>query len=395
MPRLYEYADRHLDVDLLALLEPILDDEPQLPFWTTLHLLHEEIDGKSVAEWALADPTFRCTPSERAVLEAELDAWFSVWEVVEVTPGQSVTLRDLLTGTERTAIERTASNTLVRHDGVLTKVVTYRDVHVIAGLYPTALPPTDTARVLEEMRRKLRRKSAVPVERLRPIKIIAHLVECWEDVVDLMLEQMHQGPELRNTDGDVMVLTTDHFAVQPEDRDALRPRLAAMPDVDAAPHGAADGEVVFLSPSHATGSQTILGVLRPTTKGFLVETNSIERADRLRATLEQHAGSLIRHRIREHPSHAVEKRSRTRLPELPDADREALVAEFIDRYYREWLDTPIPALGNRTPRAAVQSREGRQQVEVLLKQLEHRTATGAGDPMIRPDVAALRRALGL
>ncbi len=82
-------------------------------------------------------------------------------------------------------------------------------------------------------------------------------------------------------------------------------------------------------------------------------------------------------------------------PELPNADREAMVAEFIDRYYREWLDTPIPALGHRTPRAAVQSRDGRQQVEVLLKQMEHRTATGVGDPMIRPDVAALRRALGL
>ena len=60
----------------------------------------------------------------------------------------------------------------------------------------------------------------------------------------------------------------------------------------------------------------------------------------------------------------------------PDPDRELdiprdveaeLVGEFYDHHYRGWLDTPLPALGVRTPRAATADTPTRAEVIALLE----------------------------
>lgn len=39
-------------------------------------------------------------------------------------------------------------------------------------------------------------------------------------------------------------------------------------------------------------------------------------------------------------------------PEIEPALAAGIERDFHEKHYREWLDTPVPALGNRTPRAA-------------------------------------------
>ena len=67
--------------------------------------------------------------------------------------------------------------------------------------------------------------------------------------------------------------------------------------------------------------------------------------------------------------------------------------ELMNRYYTDWLEQSIPALGGLTPRQAVRTREGRAQVEVLLKGIENHAARGPVGAA--PDVGRLRRELGL
>jgi hypothetical protein len=50
----------------------------------------------------------------------------------------------------------------------------------------------------------------------------------------------------------------------------------------------------------------------------------------------------------------------------------------LDRHYRDLLDQPIPALGNKSPRAAVKTAKGRAKVVDWLKTLENHTAKFAG-----------------
>lgn len=53
--------------------------------------------------------------------------------------------------------------------------------------------------------------------------------------------------------------------------------------------------------------------------------------------------------------------------------REA-IGTYLRDYYVRWLDEPIPALGNKTPRKAVKTKKGRAQVTALLKDIENGTS---------------------
>jgi hypothetical protein len=54
----------------------------------------------------------------------------------------------------------------------------------------------------------------------------------------------------------------------------------------------------------------------------------------------------------------------------PEVERE-MVQKVMAEHYRTWPDTPLPALGGKTPRQAVATAEGRAQVADLLKLFEN------------------------
>jgi hypothetical protein len=47
-----------------------------------------------------------------------------------------------------------------------------------------------------------------------------------------------------------------------------------------------------------------------------------------------------------------------------------LLGKFYDDHYRKWLDEPVPALGERTPRQAARLKTIRPKLIALLKDLE-------------------------
>ena len=81
---------------------------------------------------------------------------------------------------------------------------------------------------------------------------------------------------------------------------------------------------------------------------------------------------------------------------MEDAPPE-LLREF-ERMNREhceaWFDEPIPALNHMTPREASLTEEGRDLLNSLLLDYERRSARSP-DNIYSPDIAALRRDLGL
>jgi hypothetical protein len=65
----------------------------------------------------------------------------------------------------------------------------------------------------------------------------------------------------------------------------------------------------------------------------------------------------------------------------------------MQRPWDAWIDTKVPALGNRTPRQAAKTPKGRERLEALLsdfaRSAEQRSST------FEPDLGDLRRRLGL
>lgn len=77
-----------------------------------------------------------------------------------------------------------------------------------------------------------------------------------------------------------------------------------------------------------------------------------------------------------------------RIPEL-----EALEAPLAQKHWDAWIDTKVPALGNRTPRQAAKTARGRERLAALLTDFARTTERSPS--VVGPDVEALRRKLGL
>jgi hypothetical protein len=63
--------------------------------------------------------------------------------------------------------------------------------------------------------------------------------------------------------------------------------------------------------------------------------------------------------------------------------------------WRRWIDDPVPRLGGISPRAAVASGRYRDELELVLRAIEHRSACERTNGLPGPEVAWLRAELGL
>ena len=395
---LSEFADRRHGAGWLGSREGFADDGNCAQLAIPWALYHRRIDGATVLERYLDERHRRLSAVERGWLEAQRAAWLSVWEVTSVEPGVTVTLRDLLSGEAREVRETTASRSLVRRDAVLARVVDSEGVSLFCGLHPRALPPVEAADVVQRVRATLRRKGTVPTDRLRDEAVGRALIRRWEAAVTELDARSRALPELRNTDGDPFLLTTDHFDLAPGARAAVEARLAALPDVTPPTPGEDEPVYVFLRAGnrmHRSWQNTIVGQVRLSDRGLRAETTSRERADALRERLETACGDGLRHRAREHADPLSERAARalpSTVPERAVPEAEQLLLEFKQQHYAHWLDEPIPALHGKTPRQAAQTSQGRAAVDLLLKDMENREDR-LPSASARFEFSALRREL--
>jgi hypothetical protein len=222
------------------------------------------------------------------------------------------------------------------------------------------------------------------VDRLRDDKTGRYLIARWEDAVEEADVRCSIPPRLQNTDGEDLLLTGDLFAFEPALRGEVEKCLASLEGVKPPERGKPDQGYLFMRPGnamHGSWQNTVVGRAEVSGGKLRLETNSVARADSLRERIETACGDLIRHRAREHSDPTFQLRQggepadRGGAPvDIPPADANRLVREFKDEHYADWADQSIPALQGRTPRQAVQTKAGRDQVNVLLKDCENREA---------------------
>ena len=356
-----------------------------------------EVAGRTAVEAYLERHGRRCTADERAWMNAQRAAWLSVWEVLAVDPGKAVTLRDLLSGEQRTVREMRGSRSLVPRDAVLARIVDHEGISLLCGMHPRALPPFGAAEVVRDARSRLRRRGAVPVDCLRDPAVGSHLIRQWEETVDAGDAEPDAPPRFCNQDGDPLLLTTDHFDVTPGTAPAVEARVAALDGAERDETIDDRTEYAFLrphDPPHPDGEHAVVGRVRVEPTTLRIETNSVTRADALRARIEKACGTRIRHRAREHtdPQVLLKNRKEPPVPPASGSPEADAVAQFKRRHYARWIDQPLPALQGRTPRDAARTAAGRTELELLLKQMEHMENHSPSSPF---DFSTLRRKLRL
>jgi hypothetical protein len=355
-----------------------------------------QIAGQRAVDGFLEEEGGMLSPEERAWLTAQQGAVLSVWEVTACEPGVSVTARDLLSGDSRRIHEARGSRGLVARDAVLARVVDYEGASYFCGIYPRLLPPHAAARVTAQIRRRAAKAPSPDADRDEGLGLA--MIRHWAKAVREEEAAAAAPKKLVNTDGEAIVMTTDHFELEAGAHAKVRARLVRIEGVEHEEDGEAGARFTVFKQGnavHAHWDNTVLAHLTLGSDRLRLDTNSVERADRLRARLEAGCGALLRHRMREHAdplSSARPARESTPRPEPPPEALQAL-RELKAQHYATWIDTPFPALGGRTPRQAARTQRGREQVDVILRSMEngeHRA--GGGQPF---DFGPLRRGLGI
>lgn len=336
------------------------------------------VNGRTLADWYLYERDRTLSPHEREWLRAQQRAWLSIWEVLAVEPGKSITVQDLLSAEQRTVMEVSGSCVLTRRDAILARVVDHAGESVFCGSHPQPLPPLLAAQVIERVRAKLRKKTAVATERLRDENVGRYLIARWEEAAAELALQRAMPPRLHNTDGDVLLLTVDHFTFDPAARGQVAACLGAMSHVD--PPDAGGREYTFLmagNKMHKGWDTTITGRAVLESDELRLETNSVRRADELRQRVLKACAGLLRHRTRTHsdPTALLPQSKSDDMDAMAESiaspDTEQLIREFKARHYTDWMDQASPALGGKTPRQATRTKSGRELVNALLKDIEN------------------------
>jgi hypothetical protein len=137
------------------------------------------VRDRPMVDWFL-ESGGKIAESDRRWLEAQRESWLSMWEVLKVVVGQGLLLRDTFTDCHIEVVEQFGSDQLERGDQILARVTEFEGDAVISSIHPLRLSPLAGIPVFEAVRRYLRRKSAVPPDRMRQYKVSRYLLSHWE-----------------------------------------------------------------------------------------------------------------------------------------------------------------------------------------------------------------------
>ena len=347
---------------------------------------------------------------DRAYIETACRSPMSVFAVEQVTRGRSLDLKDVLTGSRFHVLEQSASQTLRPADLVFTRVLTIDGVSLMLGMAPFAVPPRWHTWIID-WRERLFRRRLMTRQDLAEFDI--EIRDLYFDIAAELLDPT--PPRLCNTDGDPIALTTLTYELKTTVGEAFE-KLALLGRVHGEDHSDevtrdASGAVTSAGLSwvkagnrqHKHWDNTVLGALRLEAGRLVVDVNSARRADRMKRETAKRLGkvaTLINTTVVD-PSETIKERARQRAagerhdePALePPAELQALQEEMTRQQWAAWLDTRVPALGNKTPRQAARTAGGLERPEALLAQFDRDAVDGP--PGTAAQLTMIRRALAL
>lgn len=312
----------------------------------------------------------RLSAGARTWLQRMRDSVVKLYEVTDVVPGVSVTLREVLSGAQVTVRERTFSRTASRGQLLAARVIR-------AGT--SGQPELDYAVIA--LAPLVRRQLVADLQEWYDDHRAAHpgapdtafwrqtppfLHEVWmSTILDPIV------PTLQNTDGEPMVFTHLRFSVL--DEAALAAALDGAEGVERD-----EGLNWSWSGNSAKSKLVRLGTLSLVDGVLHLESNSVARGERGRALVEAAAGETVRFIAASHDDPTERIRDAARRGDRGESDddpipreiQEELVLDHLSGHYRAWVDEPVPALDGKTPRAAAGIPAYQPRVAELIRGLE-------------------------
>lgn len=330
------------------------------------------------------------TPGELKYLEGVRGSHLRLYEVIEVKPDEGMEVRDLWEDKRLWVRERLASRQIVAWDLIAARIGPGEQGDVVFETLPYVYPAASKEDILKDLSRGHR-----TFQRRFPGQDLSSFFK-WMGVAFhqwwLQEVALRPLPKIMTAEGDPFIFAKVVF--EASDRGAVIRALANHSNL--ADHG--DGSYGWLENQGAF--QRSLGTFVLEDDRLMFETTSRQRAERGKEFLQRLLGEAVRFRVitYEDVGQALKRApgpAKNEMPDIPPEVLAELLGRFYEEHYHKWVDQPLPALGNRTPRYAARLKTVRPKLIALLKDMESRAERDrrAGRPAY--DISWMWQELGL
>lgn len=372
-------------------LENVMTSEPVEIAYTSWFAFDFDCgDGRRMLDIFLESEAKQLSSGELDYLQGMRDSHLRLYEILEVKPDEGFEVRDLWDDRRFYVRERAATRQIVAWDLAVGRIGPAGAGETIFETLPYVFPAAHKEDLLRGLRKAHRMFT-----REFPGKSLAEFFKTMAPVFHKLWLQhvaLPPRPRLITGDGEPFIFAKVLFDLL--DRDEAIRSLADRDDI--VDHG--DASYAWLEPAGAF--QRSVGTMRFEQKRVVFETTSKKRAEKARDGLPSLLGGTVRFRaisyedvgqaLKRAPSANKQKEA-----EIPIEEQRKILSEYYESHYRKWLDEPVPALGNRTPRHAVRLKTVRPKLIALLKDFESRSERQRRAGQIAYDFSWMWAELGL
>lgn len=353
-------------------------------------------DERTIVDDYLKRRGWKESPSVRRYMEALRDSLFSVYEVSEIVPGQSMLLRDLVRGGEAVRVtEHTATRVLRNLDRLGCRVVEVSGKHRLGGGLTTFSEAAfaEVTKAVSDPLKRIREEAAkeetptgddpegIDFPGLAEMMFLhgsaPEFSAIWlEDRLNGTIEKV--PPPRFNSDGEELSFHTMSYPLTPgASVAAIARRLGEVPELlveeekhlwnwtdsgEGGPPATPSSKVSHVENERLhielEDGTPVFASIELSAQMLVMSVNSRERADRAKLMLKSVLkGQIGQPRTEVHSLEQLLQAQEDDLPALGDV-------------FAKLLDEPLDILDDRTPRQAAKSKEGRTEVAKWLSELE-------------------------
>jgi SEC-C motif len=334
---------------------------------------------------------------ERKVLESIPQEPFRIMEVLEVRLGSGLTLKDIFSNETFEVLERGATETLVRWDLILTKLRRFQEHNELDMAMGVNRKLRDAVTTYVNLL-----VQSVNQEANANLIHVGAMTFGLPEVFKLIIRQsreVNKPPRMVNSEGDDIALCRAHFTLHDKAR-----VIASLRRHMSFDESSSDDGFRWLSghrhkTAHGYPGKITLGQVIFKQKELILETNSLKRLKKGKLLLEKNLGEWLTYKIDsfediESPSKLMSNSFKdSDQPQMdPALEAQVLPALFEQYYLEQWINTPVPMLGGKTPLAASKDGALRARLKELLKDIENQMSRPHGPSF---DVSLLWKKLNL
>jgi hypothetical protein len=352
---------------------------------------------------------------EREFIEAMNKTHYSFYTVLDVKIDKALIIRDILLGKAHEIKERQGTHHLKRGDIVFTRILTLDNQSISIGMAPCTIPADYGSTLLDFKKWLIEENDGTKLTKaaLRN-ELDLELTDCFFSIISEAYGR--PLPVLHNTDGELIQFSKSYFKLTMNIEEALKKLLPMalskdptefLEDANFDKSGKIKSiELPWLkkgNKAHKTWNNTVMGHIQLEQDGRLIlETNSHQRSEQGKTLLLKYLKTAItfQQTLIESPEQKLKSfpasSNTNQIPQdvMQSPEMQEQLKQMVKSHWDNWFTSVIPALGNKTPRAAAKTKAGREMLDALLLQYE-RYDLESGDNLLKADIGYLRSELGL